>query len=108
MKVVNPIILLISSCVLIACGGGSENTGGSSNSGTPGVDEGPVDALFIQTSENTRNDPSKWFEAAEVLAATGQEEIVYLEQLGTLLNDFVDFKRLLTLSSTLTVNDVAC
>ncbi len=85
MRLLTPITVFIFSIVLVACDNGVQVSAFDSNSAAPNTAE----TIFIQTSLNTRNDPNAWFDEAEVLARAGQAEIVYLEQLGALLIQYV-------------------
>ena len=93
MKAIFPITLFLGSSFLVACGGSAEIDGDTSDSAAPGVNEESVNEkvafTFTQTGSNTRNNPDEWFEEAEVLASTGQGELVYLEQLGSLLTHYI-------------------
>ncbi len=89
MRLLIPITVLISSSLLVACEDGVQVNGLDSTSAAANTEN----TIFIQTNFNTRNDPKAWFDEAEVLARAGQEEIVYLEQLGSLLIQYVEITK---------------
>ncbi len=89
MKLFIPIKILFASSLLVACDGGVEVIGIEANGAAPDS----VNTTFMQTDLNTRNNPQEWFDEAEVLAQPGQDEIVYLEQLGALLTHYVEITK---------------